>query len=168
MSTTATEVASSAAAGATSTEQKYFDLHSTGVGYLNRPREVPVKRGTFLAVEIAALRGKADEIEYTRFDCRVSGTEAQKLIRQYKADVDADKKVLVGFKIGDLYPTTFVYDKGDRKGQTGVSLKAHLLRITFVKVDGELVYQVPRENGAAQAEPAQASAEPAEAEAAAS
>ena len=166
MSTAATEVASSTAPA--TTEQKYFDLHTTGVGYLNRAREVPVKRGTFLAVEIAALRGKPDEIEYTRFDCRVSGTEAQKLIRQYKPDIDADKKVLVGFKIGDVYPTTFVYDKGDRKGQTGISLKAHLLRITFVKVDGQLVYQAPRENGAAQAEPAQSPAEPAEAEAAAS
>ena len=168
MSTTATDVVSSTATGAATTEQKYFDLHITGVGYLNRPREVPVKKGTFLAVEIAALRGKADEIEYTRFDCRVSAAEAQKLVRLYKPDVDAEKKVLVGFKIGDLYPTTFVYDKGDRQGQTGVSLKAHLLRITWVKVDGQLVYQAPRENGAANAEPEQASSESAEAETAVS
>ena len=168
MSTTSTDAVSSTATGAATTEQKYFDLHITGVGYLNRPREVPVKKGTFLAVEIAALRGKADEIEYTRFDCRVSAAEAQKLVRQYKPDVDAEKKVLIGFKIGDLYPTTFVYDKGDRQGQTGVSLKAHLLRITWVKVDGELVYQAPRENGAAKAEPEQASSESAEAETAVS
>jgi hypothetical protein len=162
MSNAATQAAASATSGAT-TEQKYFDLHITGVGYLNRPREVPLKRGTFLAVEIAALRGKADEVEYTRFDCRVSGTEAQELIRKYKADVEAEKKVLVGFKIGDLYPTTFVYDKGERKGQTGVSLKSHLLRITFIKVDGQLVYQAPRENGAATAEHPEAPAEAAEA-----
>jgi hypothetical protein len=162
MSTAETQAAASTAPG-TATETKYFDLHITGVGYLNRPREVPVKRGSFLAVEIAALRGKAEEVEYTRFDCRVSGTEAQELIRKYKADVDAERKVLVGFKIGDLYPTTFVYDKGERQGQTGISLKAHLLRITFVKVDGKLVYQAPRENGAASAEPTQAPAEAAEA-----
>ena len=161
MSNAETQAAASTASGTTA-EQKYFDLHITGVGYLNRPREVPLKRGTFLAVEIAALRGKADEVEYTRFDCRVSGTEAQNLIRQYKADVEAERKVLVGFKIGDLYPTTFVYDKGERKGQTGVSLKAHLLRITFVKVDGKLVYQAPRENGAATAESTEAPAEAAE------
>jgi hypothetical protein len=161
MSNTATQAAASTTSG-TTTEQKYFDLHITGVGYLNRPREVPLKRGTFLAVEIAALRGKADEVEYTRFDCRVSGTEAQDLIRKYKADVEAEKKVLVGFKIGDLYPTTFVYDKGQRQGQTGVSLKAHLLRITFIKVDGQLVYQAPRENGATTAEHTEAPAEAAE------
>lgn len=162
MSTAESQAVASTASGTTA-ESKYFDLHITGVGYLNRPREVPLKRGTFLAVEIAALRGKADEVEYTRFDCRVSGTEAQDLIRKYKADVEAEKKVLIGFKIGDLYPTTFVYDKGQRQGQTGVSLKAHLLRITFIKVDGKLVYQAPRDNGAANAEPVEAPAEAAEA-----
>ena len=162
MSTVETTAAANTTAGK-SAETHYFDLHTTGVGYLNRPREVPLKKGSFLAVEIAALRGEASDVEYTRFDCRVSGTEAQTVIRNLKPEIEAQKKVLIGFKIGDLYPTTFVYDKGERKGQTGISLKAHLLRITFVKFDGKLVYQAPRENGAAPAETAQASTEAAEA-----
>ncbi|EML6089314.1 DUF3577 domain-containing protein, partial [Pseudomonas aeruginosa] len=42
-------------------EAKYFDLHTTGIGYLNRIREVPIRRGEpFLAATVAALHGAAD------------------------------------------------------------------------------------------------------------
>ena len=119
-------------------QPKYFDLHTTGIGYLNRAREVPVKRGQpFLAVDISALHGEADNVEYTRFDCRVSGKEAQAIVRQLMPAVEAERKVLVGFKLGDLYAEIFTYQRGEKQGQTGVSLKARLLRITWVKVDGE-------------------------------
>lgn len=161
MSTVATEVAVStavafaAAASSASTDSRYFDLHITGIGYLNRARELKLRKGSFLAVDVSALRGEADKVEYTKFDCRVSGTEAQSVIRQFMPDIEAKKKVLVGFKLGDLYPRTFVYDQGERKGQTGLSLKAHLLRISWVKVDGQMVYQAPRENGAAASESAE-------------
>lgn len=152
-----------AESSAATSGERYFDLHTTGVGYLNRARNVPVKKGEFLAVDISALRGSADEVEYTRFDCRVSGKEAQAVVRQFKPEIDAKKKVLVGFKIGDLYADTFVYENGEKKGQTGVSLKAHLLLIAWAKVDGTTVYTSPRENPAAAdnsatAEPAEATA----------
>lgn len=125
---------------------RYFDLHTTGVGYLSRIREVKVKKGEpFLCVDISALRGSSDAVEYTRFDCRVSGEEAATVINRLRADVEAKKKVLVGFKVGDLYAESFIYEKGDKAGQTGISLKAHLLRLTFAKVDGAMVYQPPRE-----------------------
>ena len=121
-------------------QPKYFDLHITGLGYLNRVREVPVKRGQpFLAVDISALHGEIDNVQYTRFDCRVSGKEAQELIRGLMPAMEADHKVLVGFKVGDLYAETFTYERGERQGQTGVSLKARLLKITWAKVDGEPV-----------------------------
>lgn len=130
---------------------RYFDLHTSGVGYLSRVREVKVKKGEpFLCVDVSALRGSSDAVEYTRFDCRVSGEEAISVINRLKADIEAKKKVLVGFKIGDLYAETFTYDKGDKAGQTGISLKAHLLRLTFAKVDGVTVYQPPREATALQ------------------
>lgn len=120
------------------TQPKYFDLHITGVGYLNRTREVPVKRGQpFLAVDISALHGDTDNVEYTRFDCRVSGKEAQAIVRQLMPAVEAGRKVLVGFKLGDLYAETFTYQRGERQGQIGVSLKARVLRITWAKIDGK-------------------------------
>ncbi len=47
------------------------------------------------------------------------------------------KTVLVGFHLGDLMSETFVYSKGERQGQTGICLKARLLKIAWVKVDGK-------------------------------
>lgn len=123
-----------------SSQPKYFDLHTTGVGYLNRVREVtPERAQPFLAVDISALHGSVDNVEYTRFDCRVSGKEAQEIIRSLMPAVEADRKVLVGFRIGDLYAETFTYERGERQGQTGVSLKARLLKIAWAKVDGETI-----------------------------
>ena len=122
-------------------EKTYFNLHVTGLGYLNRIREVPVKRGdNFFAVDISAMHGSSDDVQYTRFDCRVSGKEAESILAQIKPMIEDDKnKVLVGFKLGDLYPETFVYQKGKKTGQTGVSLKARLLRIEWVKVNGKMI-----------------------------
>ena len=109
---------------------RYFDLHVTGLGYLSRAREVKVPRGQpFLAVGIAALHGAAEAVEKTWFDTRVSGQEAQKVVRELMPDIEANRSVLVGFKLGDLAPETFVYESGPKAGQTGVSLKARLLRI---------------------------------------
>lgn len=124
-----------------SQDGNYFNLHLTGLGYLNRVREVPVKRGSnFFAVDISALHGKSDDVQYTRFDCRVSGKEAEAILTQIKPMIDNDEnKVLVGFKLGDLYPDIFVYNKGKKEGQTGVSLKARLLRIEWVKVNGKMI-----------------------------
>ena len=123
-------------------ENKHFDLHTKGIGYLNRIREVKVRRGEpFMAVTIAALRGTSDQVEYTYIDCVVRGAEAEKLIRRCQAASEADKKIFVSFTIGDIYPETFVYRSGDKKGETGVSIKGRLLRLGFIKIDGETVYQ---------------------------
>lgn len=129
----------------TQSETKYFDLHIQGIGYLNRVREVkPSRSDPFWATDIAAIFGSAENVQRTRFDCRVVGTEAQRVIAHAKKHVDADRKVLVAFKLGDLYPETFTFEKGEKAGTTGISLKARLLRIDWVKVDGKTVYQAPR------------------------
>lgn len=123
-----------------STPPKYFDLHTTGIGYLNRFREVRPERGqAFLAVDIAALHGRADTVEHTRFDCRVSGKMAQAIVRQLIPAIEAERKVLVGFRLGDLYAETFLYERGKRQGEIGISLKARLLKIAWAKVDGRPV-----------------------------
>ena len=126
----------------TSNEKTYFDLHITGFGYLNRIREVKPKKGSpFLACDIAALNGPSDDVSYVRFDTRVSGNEAQHLVRRCEDAVKAEKKVLIGFRLGDLWADTFTYTKGKRIGEQGVSFKARLLFISWIKVDGELVYK---------------------------
>ncbi|MGB5253243.1 MAG: DUF3577 domain-containing protein, partial [Sedimenticolaceae bacterium] len=103
---------------------KYFDLHTTGLGYLNRVREVTPKEGNpFWSVSIAALRGRVDDAQYTYFECRVSGQQAQKLVAQLKPAVEGKLKVLVGFTLSDLFAEAFTYKTGDKTGETGVSLK---------------------------------------------
>jgi Protein of unknown function (DUF3577) len=126
----------------TSSSQSYFDLHITGLGYLNRIREVQPRKGTsFLACDIAALTGPSNAAEYRRFDVKVSGRDAQHLIRKCEEAVKAERKVLIGFRLGDLWTDIFTYTKGDNKGKPGVSLKARLLFVSWIKVDGEMVYK---------------------------
>ena len=123
-------------------DTKYFDLYTTGIGYLNRVREVTPKEGSpFWSVTIAALRGSVDDVQYTYFECRVSGQQAQKLVQQLRPAVEGKLKVLVGFTLSDLYGEPFFYKTGDRAGETGVSLKARLLRVGWAKVDGQPFYK---------------------------
>ncbi len=122
--------------------QKYFDLHTTGIGYVNRVREVTPKEGSpFLSVTIAALRGSVDNVQYTHFECRVSGRQAQQVVRQVKPAVEGKLKVLIGFTLSDLYAETFTFKNGDKAGETGISLKARLLRVSWAKVDGQPFYK---------------------------
>ena len=119
-------------------QPSYFNLHVEGVGYLNRVRTVKPKKGQeFLACTVAALRGSDSDVSYTKFDCRVSGADAQAIVKRLENDVAADKAVIIGFRIADIYPEMFTFEKGDKKGQPGVSIKGRLLRIKFAKVNGE-------------------------------
>jgi hypothetical protein len=125
----------------TNETKQYFDLHTTGIGYLNRVREVTPREGTpFLSVTIAALRGSVDNAQYTHFECHVSGKQAQQIVRQLKPAVEGNLKVLIGFTLSDLFAESFTFKNGDKAGETGISLKARLLRIAWAKVDGQPFY----------------------------
>ena len=141
---------------AASNPSSFFNLHVEGVGYLNRVRRVKPKKGQeFLACTVSAMRGSTDDIGYTKFDCRVSGSEAQKIVALLEPDVAAEKTVIIGFRIADIYPELFVFEKGEQQGQTGVSIKGRLLRVKFAKVNGEALdlpqpaYSAQRESVAA-------------------
>ena len=47
----------------------------------------------------------------------------------------------MGFVERLLWTDTFTYSKGKRAGEQGVSLKARLLFVSWIKVDGRLVYK---------------------------
>lgn len=118
----------------------FFNLHVEGVGYLNRVRTITPKQGKpFLACTVSALRGSTESVSYTRFDCTVSGAEAQKIVKLLEQDVTDEKPVLIGFKLGDIYPEIFTFEKGDKQGQQAVSIKGRLLKIKFAKVNGVAV-----------------------------
>jgi len=125
-----------------SAQKKYFDIHTTGLGYLSRIREVKPKKGeAFLACTVAALAGCSDDIEYRYFDTKVVGAEAIALVNRCQEAVERDDKVLITFCIGDIWVDPFVYDKGPKQGQTGFSLKGRLLSIKSIKINGKLVHQ---------------------------
>lgn len=146
----------------TSSEKSFFDLHITGLGYLNRIREVNPKKGApFLACDIVALNGPSDDVTYVRFDTRVSGTDAQHLIRRCIDAVEAEKKVMIGFRLGDLWTDTFTYSKGKRAGEQGVSLKVRLLFVSWIKVDGVLKYKAEPKPAESEQDAADQSAAPA-------
>ncbi len=119
---------------------KYFDLHTTGIGYLNRVRQVTPEEGTpFLAVTIAAIHGSASNVQHTYFECGVYGEQAQNTVRELQPAVEGESKVLIGFTLSNLKADSFTFTKVDKAGQTGVNLKARLIRIAWAKIDGQRV-----------------------------
>ncbi|MBJ2164368.1 DUF3577 domain-containing protein [Acidovorax sp. IB03] len=120
----------------TSNEKSYFDLHTSGIGYLQRAREVPVRGGRraqpFLACTIAALVGPARDPSYRYFDVKVSGAEAKKLVERYIGIDDPKQRPLVRFRLGDLWADAYIRDKGEQKGQAAASLKARLLKAELI------------------------------------
>lgn len=141
------------------TQVKYFDLHTRGIGYLNRLRIVPAKNKKFkpfTACTIAALRGTTEEPEYTYIDVRVYSEKAVELLESCQDALGKKQKVLIAFNIGDIYPECFTYEKGDKKGQCGCCLKGRLIKITLIKIDGHEVYREGADEN--QSEPAPATA----------
>ncbi|MFK1566698.1 DUF3577 domain-containing protein [Pseudomonas aeruginosa] len=119
-----------------SNEKSFFDLHTTGIGYLRRAREVPVRGGRraqpFLACTIAALVGPAKDPTVRYFDVKVSGSEAKKLVQGYIGVDDPRQRPLVRFRIGDLWGDAFIRPSGDHKGQAAASLKGRLLKAELI------------------------------------
>jgi len=126
-----------------SKEVKFIDLHTTGLGFLNRARLVTPDRGDpYLAVSIAAMHGSIEKPEYSYFDTRVVGDAACHFVEEHFDTVnDRDHKVLVRFKVGDGVPDSYEVKNGDHKGQRRHIIKSRLLKITWAKIDDEVVLE---------------------------
>lgn len=136
-------------------DKQFFNLHASGIGYLNRVRWVETNNRSggrraepFLSCAINALRGSSDSPQYTYFDLKVVGEDAIQVISDLEEAVNSERKVIVAFRAADLYVHTYERRKRDgRNGQrsdemeTASLIKARLLLITSAKVDGELVYK---------------------------
>ncbi|NIF54861.1 DUF3577 domain-containing protein [Burkholderia sp. Ax-1724] len=130
--------------------RKYFDLHLRGLGYLSRVRDVTArgngrsKAKPFLACAISAFHGDPNVengIVYLPLDLIVSGEKAKDAVRSVMDDAnDPDVKVLAAFRSGDHYIRTFERT-GNRAGETGAVLKGRLLKLFWIKVDGQEVYR---------------------------
>ena len=123
-------------------EVTYFDLITSGVGYLNRIREVQPNDGDpYTCCKINALVGPSNKVLYRELDLTVVGTQAlQALDVICPAIPDQDAKVIVTFRMGDLKPDSYVLQSTDARGNqrstTRYFVKARLLKITSCKIDG--------------------------------
>lgn len=132
-----------------SSTDTYFNIHIDLIGYLNRIRTVEPKRGrrgeSFLACTIAALNGPSNQPSYVYFDAKVTGREAEDLIRRCEQAVEAKMKVLIGARLGDPWIDQFTYREGHEKaGTPGASFKARLLLVKWIKVNGKTEYMRPK------------------------
>lgn len=124
----------SAAPSSQGNESRYIDLHTQGIGYLNRIREVPVRKGLpFMACTIRAMHGEKgvqDGIQYVPFDVKAITDDTKAVLKQLQNDANnRNLRVMVQFKIGDFYIDTFKYTSGDKAGESGTMLKGRLIRI---------------------------------------
>ncbi len=128
-----------------SSDNQYFDLTTTGVGFINRFRlNKPTNGHPYYSVTIAALRGKLNDegkSQKTYIDCNIVG-DATVMAKQLAVHFErnADASVMVRFVAGDLEQRKFEYKSGERKGQTGYALKARLFDIKWFKIDGNTFY----------------------------
>ncbi|MFK5892424.1 MAG: DUF3577 domain-containing protein [Pseudomonadota bacterium] len=123
-------------------ENQYFDLVTTGIGYLSRSRTVnPTQGKPYESVSIAAIHGRSNDVNYTYFDTNVVGSDAIDFITKYKDQInDEDSKFLVRFKVGDPTPSSYTVKNGNNAGQVRHNIKARLLKITYAKLNGEVIY----------------------------
>ncbi len=129
---------------ATQNQINYFNLHVDGLGYLSNIREITTANGSFLTCVINALHGSTEKPDYTRFDVTISGKEASSLIRRCQKSADEEKKVLLGFKLSNLTADVFTLTKGEHAGETRPTLKARLIKISWIKVGQEMVYKAEK------------------------
>ncbi len=140
------------------TQTNHFNLHVSGIGYLNRvrwvqPKQAGRKAQPFLACSVSALRGNAESPDYTYLDLRVSGQEASELVEKCMEDVDQNRKVVISFKVGDIYPHMYERDvkvDGRKTGEKEMAclIKGRLLLINTITIDGERVYSRQAEDEA--------------------
>lgn len=130
-------------------QAKFFDLHTSGIGYLNRSRTVnPTQGNPYESVSIAALHGRSDSPSYSYFDTRVVGSDALDFVKQHKDTInDRASKVLVRFKVGDGTASSYEVKSGDNKGNRNHVIKARLLQITWASINGEVVLQTDQSAG---------------------
>ncbi|GKV93162.1 hypothetical protein PEC301645_06090 [Pectobacterium carotovorum subsp. carotovorum] len=118
-----------------------YELVTRGIGYLNRPKDVTPKNGDpFLACTLGALAGPVEEPEYRYINTIVTTPEAQHLVRRCVQAVEAERKVLVAFRLNDMKADPYLRTKGDHAGEPAASLESKLIHIGLIKIDGQLVY----------------------------
>jgi hypothetical protein len=129
-------------------ETSYFNIITSGYAYLNKARVVPVSKGQpYLAVTAALLEGPFEDVNYQYFDLTIKGELANQLIEKYMNEInDRDTKVLASIEIGSMYIKSFIYERGPKAGQPGATAKGRLIKISHIKINGQVMYEKPTDD----------------------
>ena len=125
-------------------DEHYYDIYVSACGFLNRLRTVEHSDGqSSLVCTFAALRGaKGERAQPTYFDAKIVGDRTKALVEQFRNVInDRTRQVFVSVRLSDLYVKPFVRQKGERKGESGYSLKTRLLVVESLAVDGVFAYR---------------------------
>ena len=120
-------------------EDKYFNLMTTGYGFLNRVRIVTPRTGgqPYMAVACAINNGKVDadgKCPKCYIDTIVRGEQAKRVV-QYLLDNNlTDSTVQAQITIGDIAPILW-----EKDGEPQAGLKGRLVALANVKVNGQLL-----------------------------
>ncbi len=126
----------------------FYDIHISGIGFLDRIRMVTPKNGDpFMAATVGlqdgeVLDGDYSKVSTTYLDCIVSGPRAFNILNDHilQENVDQENTVIRAVvKTGGLNTEMFTYAQGPKQGQTGVSLRSRLFQITHLYVAGNAV-----------------------------
>ncbi len=130
-------------------EQKFFNVTTKGLGYLNKVSE---KRETgkdiAFKASVSALVGTTEKMEYERFTLYARGDQAIGVLQALQPYLEDDKnKVLIAFSASNCRARGFTPEDGDNAGQLVTYQQGNLIFISCAKVNGEEVYRAPeREN----------------------
>lgn len=151
----------------TQTQQtQYFNLHTSGVGFLNSIRVVPPKNGRgkpFYACRITALTGETENPQKRNFDVNVPiGGQAEEVIRRVETYLENWKKkynqsknpaVFISFKLADMWTDIYTLTRdneytGQKAGDKAVSVKARLINVSTVTINKNRIYSASEEANA--------------------
>ena len=128
--------------------QTYFKEYVNGLGYVNDVRPLP-NSGTppRYSVKVSALQGLSGSAHYEYHDLTIDSAQAMALIFHYQNEIkDDDKKVIAKFHFYNPRARAFEIKEGERKGELGTTINGYLTRISYLSIDGEVVYREERKD----------------------
>jgi len=121
----------------------YFDFITTCVAYVNRVKQIFPQAGgrvftPYWTAKLAVLVSKGSDVQYRFIDCTIPAEEAEKLVCLYMAEANnQESKVLAGVRLSDLHAETFT----KKDGKVVPCLKGRLIKISWLKVNGRMVFR---------------------------
>jgi len=120
---------------------RYFNIHTEATGYINSLKEIPGDRGNFWVSTFCALEGHPDNPEKLYIDFTVPGQDALSVLTPYQDAIKADTKVFAVVRYANLRAVPFVYPQSSANaGQLGVSYSAKLIKVLYLKVGDQVVF----------------------------